>query len=165
MRHSVAEEDLEIRKTQPSDHPRIISVMENWWGGRDLTAMLPKLFLIHFADTSIIVEKDGKLIAFLVGFLSQTLKNEGYIHFVGVHPEFRNKGLGTFLYERFFEICRNENREIVRSCTSPLNKGSVEFHKRMGFELDPGDDVIEGIPVTGDYNRPGDHKVLFTKRI
>ena len=23
-----------------------------WWGGRDLTAMLPKLFLNHFNDTS-----------------------------------------------------------------------------------------------------------------
>ena len=72
---------------------------------------------------------------------------------------------GGVLYERFFEICRKENRTVVRSCTSPVNKGSVEFHKRMGFEIDFGDEVVDGIPVSGDYNRPGDHKVLFSKTL
>ena len=62
---------LIVRKTCPEVHQRIITVMKNWWGGRDLTWMLPKLFLVHFCDTSFIIEKDDNLMAFLIGFLSQ----------------------------------------------------------------------------------------------
>lgn len=43
-----------IRMTKPSDHPSVIAALQNWWGGRDLTAMLPKLFLYlpDFCDLS-----------------------------------------------------------------------------------------------------------------
>jgi len=129
--------------------------------------MLPKLFLNHFHDTSFIAENDGRMIGFLIGFLSPSLqlKNEAYVHCMGVHPDFRKKGIAKILYERFFEICRTHGRAVVRACTSPVNKGSVEFHEQIGFQLDPGDDEIDGYPVTRDYNRPGDHKVRFTKFI
>jgi hypothetical protein len=159
------ENDIMIRKAKPADHENIIAALQNWWGGRDLTAMLPKLFLNHFNDTSFVIEKDGEMIGFLIGFISPALKNEAYVHFMGVHPDFRQKGIGTTLYERFFEICRIHGRNIIRACTSPVNRGSVDFHKRIGFELEPGDDKIEDLPVTSDYNRPGDHKVQFTKFI
>lgn len=163
MGKNYIKKDFDIRNCKPSDHVRIISVMKNWWGGRDLTAMLPKLFLIHFCDTSFIVERGNELMGFLVGLLSQSRKNEGYIHFVGVHPDFRNEGLATFLYERFFELCRKKDRAIIRACTSPVNKGSIEFHIKMGFKIEPGDGEMDGTFVTLDHNRPDDPKVLFTK--
>jgi hypothetical protein len=53
----------------------------------------------------------------------------------------------------------------VKACTSPVNKGSIEFHKKLGFEIAKGDAEIDGIQVTLDYNRPNDPKVLFEKRI
>ena len=159
------EKDILIRTAEPADHDKIIAALQNWWGGRDLTAMLPRLFLNHFNATSFIIEKESEMIGFLIGFISPSLKNEAYVHFMGVHPDFRKKGIGTLLYERFFEICRNHNRNIIRACTSPVNRGSVDFHKRIGFQLEPGDDEIDGLPVTSDYNRPGDHKVQFTKWI
>jgi ribosomal protein S18 acetylase RimI-like enzyme len=116
--------------------------MPYWWSGRDLTALLPDLFLVHFCDTSFIVERGTELIAFLVGFLSQSRQDEAYIHFVGVHPDFRHKGIGAALYERFFEICRGQGRSIVRAQTSPVNTGSVGFHTRMGFQAEQGDTKI-----------------------
>lgn len=152
---------LEIRNSKPSDHPRIIGVLKNWWGGRDLTWMLPKLFLIHFNTTSFIVEKHDKLIAFLIGFLSPARPMEGYIHFAGVHPDYRRIGLGKFLYNRFLKICKENDRDTIRACTSPINKGSIEFHKKMGFNVLKGNAEIEGIQVTLDYNKPNDPKVLF----
>jgi len=159
------EKDILIRKAEPADHDKIIAALQHWWGGRDLTAMLPRLFLNHFNDTSFVIEKEAEMIGFLIGFVSPALKNEAYVHFMGVHPDFRKKGIGTQLYERFFEICRKHSRHIIRACTSPVNRGSVDFHKRIGFQLEPGDDEIDGLPVTSDYNRPGDHKVQFKKWI
>ena len=165
MKSSLIEKNFKIRNGEPSDHARIISVMQNWWNGRDLTEMLPKLFLIHFRETTFIVERGGDLIGFLVGFLSQSHRNEGYIHFVGVHPHFRNRSIGALLYERFFELCKKKPNNIVRACTSPVNKGSIEFHIKMGFQIEPGNGEMDGFFVTLDYNRPGDPKVLFTKML
>lgn len=157
--------EFTIRTAKPSDHHRVIRVMPDWWKGRDLTAMLPKLFLIHFADTSFVIEKDGELAGFLVGFLSPTCPDEGYVHFMGVHPDHQKKGLGTFLYNRFFEICRRNGRRVVRACTSPVNRDSIAFHQRIGFSLEPGDGEVDGIPYTSNYNRPADEKVLFKKEL
>ena len=72
-------EGLTIRNSKPSDHQRIISVMKDWWEGRDLTWMLPKLFLVHFCNTSFIIEKGDSLTAFLIGFLSQSKINESIL--------------------------------------------------------------------------------------
>ena len=138
----MTETDFQIRNAVPSDHSRIMAVMPGWWGGRDLTALLPVLFLVHFGDTSFVVEQGSELIGFLVGFMSQSHANEAYIHFVGVHPDYRKAGLGGTLYERFFEICRERGRSIVRAITSPVNSGSIAFHSSMGFQVERGESKI-----------------------
>ena len=127
--------------------------------------MLPKLFLIHFCNTSFVIEKDDELTAFLIGFLSPSRTNEGYIHFAGVHPDYRGIGIGKLLYERFFEMCKENGRNTIRACTSPMNTGSIIFHKKMGFNVLKGNAEIDGVQVTLDYNRPNDPKVLFEIRI
>ena len=152
-----------IRNSIPSDHPRIIKVMEDWWDGRELSHMLPRVFLEHFCDTSFVIEKDNALVAFLIGFLSQYRIEEGYIHFAGVHPQFCGIGIGAYLYNRFSEICLENGRSIIKSCTSPVNKASINFHKRLGFQVEKGNSEIDGIQVTLDYNKPNDPKVLFKK--
>ncbi len=157
--------EFNIRNSNPEDHIKIIKVMKDWWGGRDLTLMLPKLFLIHFNNTSFIIEKQDQLIAFLIAFLSPANQKEGYIHFIGIHPDYRGLRIGEYLYNRFFHICREFNRNTVRSCTSPINKGSIEFHKKMGFEISKGNSNLDGVDVTLDYNKPDDTKVLFEIKI
>ncbi len=39
-----------------------------------MAAMLPKLFFVHFQETSFIIEEDGETLGFLCGFFSQTHK-------------------------------------------------------------------------------------------
>lgn len=155
-----------IRQLQPSDHPKIVEAIPSWWGGRDLAYMVPKLFADHFHNTSFVVEaEEGHFIGFLVGFLSQSHPSDAYIHFVGTHPDYRKLGIGQALYSRFFALCQASNRTRVRCCTSPVNRGSIEFHKRMGFQITPGTGEIDGIPVTLDHNKPGDPKVQFVKEL
>ena len=156
---------IEIRNARPSDHSRVIGVMPDWWGGRDLRSSVPKVFFIHFCNTVFVAEKGNELAGFLVGFLSQTDPGEGYIHFVGVHPEMRKTGLGRDLYQRFFDVCLAHSRHIVRSCTSPVNKLSIAFHQHMGFTIEPGDAAVDGVPVTMNFLRENDPKVLFKKEL
>jgi len=150
-----------VRNCVPSDHGRIIGVLKDWWGGRDLTWMIPKLFLNHFYSTSFVIENDDDFIAFLIGFLSPSNSNEGYIHFLGVHPDYRGKGIGRFLYKEFFNMCKENDRDTIKACTSPVNRGSIEFHRKMGFKILKGDAEIDGFQVTLNYNKAGDPKVLF----
>ncbi len=152
-----------VRNGNPTDYETIISVMPMWWDGRDLTHMIMKLFFYHFQDTIFIAEKEGEIVGFLIGFLSQSAANEGYIHFGGIHPNYRKTGLGRALCQRFFDECKKHGRNVIRSCTSPINKQSIAFHHHMGFEIEPGDSEIDGLPVTTNYHRKNDPKVLFKK--
>jgi ribosomal protein S18 acetylase RimI-like enzyme len=144
-----------IRHAEPSDHPRVIAVVDDWWGGRPMAAMLPKLFFVHFRDSSFVAEEEGELAGFLCGFRSQTFENEAYIHFVGVDPGRRGSGLGRQLYERFFAAIAPP-RTIVRAVTSPVNEGSVAFHRALGFEVEA---------IQEDYDGRGEARVLLVKSI
>jgi ribosomal protein S18 acetylase RimI-like enzyme len=156
-------DDLIIRHIEPSDYQPIISVLNDWWGGRNMSDMLPKLFFVHFRNTSLVAERKGKIVGFLIGFLSQTFQDQAYIHFAGVHPDYRRKGLAGKLYRHFFEIARKHGCNAVRSVTSPVNKLSIAFHLQMGFSIEPGDILIEGISVTENYDGYDNARVLFVK--
>lgn len=158
-------DDVIIRNAQPLDHEKIISVMPEWWSGRDLSSSVLKVFFIHFRNTAFIAEIGGQRVGFLVGFLSQSEENVGYIHFAGVHPKFRKVGIGRLLYEKFYSVCRANERSIIKSCTSPVNKLSINFHKKMGFDIEQGNGIVDGVSVTVDYLGKGNPKVLFKKRL
>lgn len=156
---------MDIRKVNSSDYYALSPLINDWWGGRQMSDMLPKLFFDHFNDTSFIYEEDGKIIAFLIGFLSQSHLEEAYIHFVGVHPDYRKRNIGKELYNHFFSKIQSANRNKVRCVTSPINKTSISYHKRMGFDIEQGDKTVDGIPVKADYDGPGQDRVLFVKEL
>jgi ribosomal protein S18 acetylase RimI-like enzyme len=144
---------MNSRHVSESDYYKVISVLNDWWGGRQMTHLLPRLFFEHFQNTSFVIEQNGDLIAFLIGFVSQTDPNVAYIHFVGVNPEFRKCGLARQLYETFFDTVRRLGCNTVRCITSPVNEVSVSFHRRMGFS----------VSIKPDYAGPGQDRVLFKK--
>ena len=82
------------------------------------------------------------MVGFLNGFLSQTFPDEAYIHFVGVRPDRRGAGLATELYERFFTVARANGRTLVRCVTSPVNEGSIAFHRALGFTTDRSEEHV-----------------------
>jgi ribosomal protein S18 acetylase RimI-like enzyme len=148
---------LEIRHAHPADYGRVIQHVNAWWGGREIAPVLPSLFFLHFEGTSFVAEdEDGRLVAFLIGFLSQTDPEVAYVHFVGVAPDQRGSGVGRELYERFFSVVAAQGRSLVRCVTSPANEESIAFHESLGF-------VVEG--VAKDYEGPGEDRVLFVKQL
>ncbi|WYP27789.1 GNAT family N-acetyltransferase [Alkalihalobacillus sp. FSL W8-0930] len=156
---------MEIRTLDVNDKQLILSVINEWWGGREMAHMLPALFFHHFNQTSFIMEEKGEMIGFLVGFLSQTHPHEAYIHFVGVHPDYRRQKIGQTLYRHFFQKVQKEQRSIVRCITSPQNKSSIAYHQRMGFAICSGDTLVNGIEVQTNYDGTGNDRVVFEKRL
>jgi len=127
---------MTVRLVKGSDYYIISPLINDWWNGRQMSDLLPKLFFDHFKNTSFIVEEEGEIIGFLIGFLSQSYSNEAYIHFVGIHPKHRGKGIGRQLYNQFFDVIKQNGRNIVRCVTSPVNKASIDYHTKMGFEIE-----------------------------
>ncbi|MGW4521760.1 N-acetyltransferase family protein [Amycolatopsis sp. NPDC004378] len=159
-----------VRHPGPDDHLPVLAVLDAWWGGlggeegtRQRALLLPKLMFQHFTGSSFLVTGDDRIVAFLIGFLSPSRPAESYIHFVGVDPAERGRGLGAALYERFFAYSRANGRTSVRAITSPVNKASHAFHTRMGFVTEPGPKEFEGLPVQPDYDGPGLDRLSFSK--
>lgn len=155
---------MRFRELRESDHATVTAAVDGWWGGRPVSEKLPRLFFRLFPETSFAVEKDGELVAFLVGIVGSPAE-EAYVHFVGVHPEHRAGGLGRGLYERFFEAARSSGCRSVRAITSPVNADSIAFHGRMGFEVVEGGSQVAGVSVYPDYDGDGKQKVVFEKNL
>jgi ribosomal protein S18 acetylase RimI-like enzyme len=168
----VPEQPLSSRMARPQDYDAIAAVVNDWWGGRDILPALPRLFLDHFHRTSLVIDPpdapDGQRagggtsaaaapgvpLAFLIGILSPSQAELAYIHFVGVAPAARGRGVARQLYAEFFELARAAGRRAVTAITAPVNTGSIAFHQRMGFS-------VTG-PVA-DYEGPGRDYVLFRR--
>ena len=143
-----------MRNAASADYDRIAPLVDEWWGGRQMIDMLPRLFFVHFSETAFVAEDGDDLCGFLAGFLSQSKPDEAYIHFVGVNPAHRAAGVGRSLYEQFFAAV--EPRTTVRCVTAPVNERSVAFHQAMGFEIERIDD---------DYDGAGEARVLLVKKL
>lgn len=149
--------ELVVRHAEPADHATVVAVVDDWWGGRAMAAMLPRLFFVHFRPTSFVVESEGRLVGFLCGFVSQTYDDEAYVHFVGVDPQLRGLGAGRRLYDGFVTAVRERGCTSVRAVTSPVNTGSIAFHTAMGFTIED--------PDASDYDGPGEDRVRFVLRL
>ena len=125
--------------------------------------MLPKLFFVHFRQTSFVAENGNILIGFIVGFISQTFPQDAYIHFVGIHPEHRKRGVGKALYGRFFQTVKRFGCERVCCVTSLVNQGSIAFHLKLGFCVEPSGERYKKIFIIKDYDGKGADRVLFSK--
>ncbi|OLZ59326.1 GNAT family N-acetyltransferase [Streptomyces sp. IMTB 2501] len=161
-----------LRHARTSDHRTIVECVQRWWGdsrtpeqARELSLLLPRLFLQFFCGTSLILEDGTDIRAFLIGFYAADNDTEAYIHFVGVDPKLRGQGMARRLYMTFFQHAAEEGRTEVRAITSPMNAGSIAFHRAMGFSLERGDREAYGLSVHTDYDGPGQDRVCFHKKI
>jgi ribosomal protein S18 acetylase RimI-like enzyme len=143
------------RMARADDYDAIAAVLNDWWG-RSVLGALPRLFLDHFHRTSLVIDGPAGPLAFLVGILSPSKPEHAYIHFVGVSPDARKRGLARRLYEEFFDLARADGRRVVSAVTAPVNSGSIAFHRSMGF-------TVTG-PVAG-YDGPGRDFVTFTRHL
>ena len=148
---------IELRSATPDDHAYFVERLDDWWGGRHMAAMLPRLFFTHFpATTRVAVDAaSGERVGFLCGFESQADGRVAYIHFVGVDPAHRGREIGRILYEWFFVTAEERGRTEVRCVTSPVNTASLAFHRAMGFD---------GLEVP-DYDGPGEDRVALTRTL
>ena len=160
---------IELRRPTEDDHRRIVAVIDEWWGGRRMHQLLPRLWLQHFRGTSWIAETtdSGRLAGFLVGFVSPDDPETGYVHMVGVDPNVRRRGLARRLYTAFIDDMAARGVHRVTAVTWPGNRASVAFHTRLGFRVDdgPGTQRLYGTPAYPSYDGGDDDRVVLSYEI
>ena len=148
---------MHSRKMSKSDFDVVVEVIDRWWGGPISTLAHP-IFFYELGELAHVVEDDSRIIGFLLGFIahaeSQTDRT-GYVHLVGIHPDFRRKGVGRKLYESFTAACAQAGCKGLKAITTPGNEASLTFHTAQGWRATEVD----------DYAGPSRKRVVFTKEI
>jgi GNAT superfamily N-acetyltransferase len=151
---------LRWRTAEPADAIAVSKALDDWWEQRLDHCVGPQLFE-HLGDTTLLVEDEGELVAFLVGWLSQRFPDAAYVHFMGVRGDHRRLGLGLELYHRYATLARERGRTRIMAETGAFNARSIAFHRSIGFTLEPGDELVDGVPVHHDrIGIGGDYVVL-----
>jgi len=157
---------IELRRPVEADHRHLVAVVDDWWSGRTLHDLLPRLWLQHFSGTSWIAETpDGTLAGFLVGFISPDHPDVAYIHMVATNPTLRQRAVARTMYEAFFQDVAARGAHAVKAITWAGNGGSIGFHTAMGFRIvdGPGTETILGVTAFPDYEYAGEDRVVFVR--
>src|SRR5262245_66417114 len=94
------------RRMTKADFDQIVEVIDRWWGGPISTFAHP-IFFYELGDRALIVEQGSQMIGFILGFVAnaQDETSTGYVHFVGIHPDYRRRGMGRLLSHNFTDAC------------------------------------------------------------
>jgi GNAT superfamily N-acetyltransferase len=145
---------MNTRPVTKQDYDHIVRVIDTWWVGPTSQLVSP-MFFYELGSLARVVEQDGVLVGFLLGFVAPGPPKTGYVHLVGIHPEYRRKGVGRLLYDTFQEDCREAGCVRLKAVTTTGNEGSIQFHQATGWR----------VTHVEDYAGPGRPRVVFTKSI
>ncbi len=146
---------MQTRKITKADFDTIVEVIDRWWGGPISTFAHP-IFFYELGEHAQVVEADDQIIGFLLGFIaSESSLLTGYVHLVGIHPDYRRRGVGRLLYETFTDACQSAGCQRMKAITTLGNEGSIRFHLAQGWAAKE----IE------DYAGPGRKRIVFTRAL
>lgn len=136
------------------DYDHIVQIIDRWWGG-PTTALAHPIFFYELGGLARVVEHDGILVGFLLGFVAPGPPKTGYVHLVGIHPDYRRRGVGKVLYQTFEEDARTAGCTRLKAITTLGNEGSIAFHKALGW----------AVTFVEDYAGPARPRVVFNKNL
>ncbi len=142
---------MKTRPLKKTDYDEIVREIDRWWGG-PTTALAHPMFFYELGDLARVVEDEGSLVGFLFGFLCPDGKT-GYVHLVGIHPDYRRRGVARLLYTAFEDDCRRAGFRTLKAITTLGNESSVSFHRALGWNA----------AEVEDYAGPGRMRIVFTK--
>ena len=142
-----------IRLATPKDMPRIQEIVGDIWAiGSDWVLeekygavgdehwdrwLVPKVMarLWEELGTTLVTEVEGQVAGF-ISYATNGQRRMGVIHYNGVAPEFRGKGLGTRQVEHVLSLMREVGMELAAVGTG-LNEGHAparKVYEKAGFE-------------------------------
>jgi ribosomal protein S18 acetylase RimI-like enzyme len=145
------DQDIETRPLTKADYDYIVRVIDKWWGG-PTSALAHPVYFYELGEHAMVAEHGGRVVGFLLGFITGPI---GYVHLVGIHPDYRRRHVGSRLYQGFESACVAAGCERLKAITTLGNEGSVRFHEALGWRAEQVD----------DYAGPGRARIVFAKSL
>ncbi|NHI91304.1 MAG: GNAT family N-acetyltransferase [Candidatus Lokiarchaeota archaeon] len=93
-----------------------------------------------FQRTFFIYEENSKPMGFIVGFPNTSAEGEFWLYQIAIREEYREKGIGSKLFEAFIAQVKNDGYIKIRSHYKFENERSAKAHAKFGFERCGKDD-------------------------
>jgi GNAT superfamily N-acetyltransferase len=117
-----------------------------------------------FGDTCFIGSLEGVPAGGILACVSQLRPDELYIDQVAVSLAWRRRGVTRQLLAAVEDQARQRGCRRVWLTSDPTNP-ALGAWPRLGYEVLPSTDVVNGWPVTRDMKGPGKHRAIFEKRL
>lgn len=154
---------MKITNCSIEDYYEVLENLTAFWGSDRTLDFHHPMFIHEFGNSAFVIKDNSKVIAYLLGFISQTEKT-GYIHLAGVLNENQNKGLGSKLYTHFVNYAKENNCTKLKAITTATNLLSISFHQKFGMHM-LGEEIGNGIKVVKNYSGKGIDRIVFEKKI
>lgn len=154
-----------VRPTE-ADYDTLITVVDEWWAGRPVRRLLPRLWLRHFAGWSWLARLDGdRLVGFAIGLPSPGLPDTVALHLLGVDPNHRRRGIGRGLAARLADDATAAGANRIETVIATGDPVAVAFLRAVGYAVvaGPGRRPIHGVPAHADYDGPGEDRILLVR--
>ncbi len=155
---------MQTRALTKADYDQIVRVIDRWWEGPS-TALAHPIFFYELGSLARVVDwDDGTMVGFMLGFVADRFAEGGakegstrigYMHLIGIHPEYRRRGVARALYAAFEDSCRAAKCSAIKAITTHGNDGSVRFHLALGYTA----------ANVEDYAGPGRARIVFEKAL
>ncbi len=143
-----------LRSVRIADLAVILEQLSDFWQeGRDMGFLHQALYVHEFGETSVLAERDERILGYLLGF--QAPGGYGYVHAVAVRGEARGVGIARLMYERFAELLAERGAHSLKAITAPENSESRAFHAALGFS----EELVEG------YSPSGGGRIVFRRAL
>lgn len=129
-----------------------------------------KILLRYLGNSCIIAEIRGRVVGFVLGFISQTHSHKTYFLWqIGVAPFMQGTGLGTRLLEYVETHVNDLGCERIEVTIDPVNTPSQKLFEKLGYgniSKKEGKTVkVKGNIAVKDYYKPGRHFMLYEKNL
>jgi [ribosomal protein S18]-alanine N-acetyltransferase len=87
----------------------------------------------YWPNGFLVIEDMGRIVGFLFGILSSEM--ESRVVMLAVKKEYRNKGLGTMLLNRYLLESANRGVQFISLEVRANNLPAIRFYQRLGFMM------------------------------
>jgi ribosomal protein S18 acetylase RimI-like enzyme len=134
---------IEIREMELDDLPSVFTLGEQLFTAEkwpNLYRTWDEFELLSTFSTDkelcLVAEKDEKIVGFILGSLIEKPRSAwvyGYMEWIGIDPEVKNRGIGTRLLNKLTDLFIKHGARMMLVDTELENQDALRFFKKMGF--------------------------------
>ena len=160
---------MKIRRALQEDHLKIHKFTAECPPLENYPEHVYKIILRYFGNYCFIAEENGRIVAFVMGIIPQTLESTYFLWDIGVDPSYQKQGIGVELLDEIENELRKLGFRRIEVTIDPVNIPSQKLFEKMGYQ-NISEKVGKTIYVNGnmaieDYYSPGRHFMLYEKQI